>query len=87
MHTDTRGGDFVYLHDDVGGGRAVVTASMLLMLNGEAWPDVQQKMTTAELNSLSYRQRRAIGQLISALHSGVKSQAGNPYSGARIGPW
>ena len=40
MRRYTAGGDSVYLHDDVGGGRAVTTAAMLLLLHGQSWPAV-----------------------------------------------
>lgn len=87
MRSYTSRGDSVYLHDDVGGGGAVATAGMLLLLRGETWPTVQQAMTTAELRSLSNSQSRAIEQLISALHSSDQSRPGNPYSGAWIDRW
>ncbi len=87
MQRYSRGSDSVYLHDGVGGGRTVATAAMLLLLRGEIWSKVQQAMTTAELQSLSIGQSRAIKQLISALHSNDQPRRGNPYSGARIDPW
>ena len=55
MRRYTAGGDSVYLHDDVGGGRAVTTAAMLLLLRGQSWLAVSAEMTTAELASLSGR--------------------------------
>ena len=87
MQRYSQGSGSVYLHDDVGGGRAVATVGMLLLLRGETWPKVQQAMTTVELQSLSIGQSRAIKQLISALHSNDQPRRGNPYSGARIDPW
>jgi hypothetical protein len=87
MRRHTAGGGSVYLHDDVGGGRVVATADMLLLLRGEAWPAVSRGMTTAELHSLSNGQLLAIEQLISALDPIGRSPVGAPYAAARIDPW
>lgn len=88
MRSHTSHGRSVYMHDDVGGGRAVATADMLLLLRGEAWSAVSQGMTAAEQRSLSDDQLRAIQQLISALsHPGLHSSPNNPYAAARVGPW
>jgi hypothetical protein len=84
-HT-ARGGT-VYLHDDTGGGRAVTTAAMLLLLRGQAWPSVSAEMTPAELGSLCECQRLAIKRLRSALHPIGHSSAGDPYAAARLDPW
>jgi hypothetical protein len=59
----------VYAHDDVGGGRAVAAAAMLLMLQGGSWPAIQEHFTAAELASLSPRQSQVIVQLASVLRS------------------
>ena len=80
-------GDFVYLHDDVGGGRAVATVCMLLLLRGSTWAAVQQEMTAPALSTLSERQEQAVKQLISALQSHGRHLAGNPYAKARTDPW
>jgi hypothetical protein len=86
MRGHTAGGASVYVHDDVGGGRAVVTSDMLLLLRGEPWSAVSRGMTTTQRKSLSDSQLMAIGQLISALHS-RDSRTDNPYSSARVDPW
>jgi hypothetical protein len=85
LRAHTMNGALVYLHDDVGGGRAVVTASMLLLLRGSSWATVRHEITAAELGSLSQPQLRAVRQLISAL--GGQPQPGNPYASARVDPW
>jgi len=78
----------VYLHDDVGGGRAVATAEMLLLLRGESWSAVSKGVTVAEQRSLTASQLRSIQQLIKALsHQGLHSSASNPYTAAQVEPW
>jgi hypothetical protein len=82
----TAGGASVFLHDDVGGGRAVVTAVMLLLLRGQAWPEVSAELTPQEFLSLCDCQRRDINRLRSALRAtGPKGR--NPYAAARLDPW
>ena len=91
----------VYLHDDSGAGRAVVTAAMLLLLRGQDWSAISAEMTPEELGALCECQRRIIRWLSSALHprgptagdpypSG-RAAAGNPYAnpyvGARLERW
>jgi hypothetical protein len=86
----TAKGRSVYLHDDVGGGRAVVTAAMLMLLRGQAWPAVSAKLTKGELKSLCDCQWRDLARLRSALHPAGTPQrklAGNPYAAARHDPW
>ena len=87
MRAHTRNGDFVYLHDDDGGGRAVATACMLLLLRGDSWTVVQREVTAPALSTLSPRQQQAVTQLISVLQSHGRSVAGNPYAKARTDPW
>jgi hypothetical protein len=87
MRSHASGGACVYLHDDAGGGRAVATAGMLLLLRGESWRNVRREMTAGELSSLSASQSTAVEQLTSALHSQGHSQPGNPYSDSRVYPW
>jgi hypothetical protein len=87
MRRRTVDGGSVYLHDDVGGGRAVAAADMLLLLRGEAWPAVSRGMTTAELRSLSNGQLLAINQLISGLDPIGPAPVGTPYAAARLDPW
>ena len=65
-HYTERGG-WIYLHDDVDGGRAVTTAAMLLLLRGQPWATVSAQLTPAALGSLSDDQRLALNQLRSAL--------------------
>jgi hypothetical protein len=87
MRGHTAGGAVVYLHDDVGGGRAVVTAAMLLLLRGQTWPAVSADLTPAEMGSMCDCQQRAIERLRSALHRKDHASAGNPYAAARLDPW
>jgi hypothetical protein len=90
MRTHTAGGAAVFIHDNVGGGRAVVTAAMLLLLRGQAWPAVSAELTKDELGSLCDCQRRAIDRLVLALHPGGsthRSLAHDPYAAARLDPW
>jgi hypothetical protein len=87
LRRHTARGSAVYLHDDAGGGRAVTTADMLLLLRGEAWSKVSRGMTTAQLQSLSDGQLLAINQLVIVLHPAGNPPAGNPYAAARLDPW
>jgi hypothetical protein len=90
MRAYTAGSANVFIHDDAGGGRAVVTAAMLLLLRGQAWPAVSAELTSDELGSLCDCQRRAIGRLVLALHpsgSTNRSLAHDPYAAARLDPW
>jgi hypothetical protein len=82
-------GAWVYMHDDTGGARAVTTAAMLLLLDGQTWAAMSAQLTPAGLGSLDERQRLALGDLNSALHPvGTKGrQPGNPYAAARLEPW
>jgi hypothetical protein len=77
----------VFVHDDVGGGRAVVTAAMLLILRGQAWPAVSSELTPGALGSMCDCQWRAIDRLRAALAAKNHSLAGNPYATARLDPW
>ena len=78
MRKYTARGNWVYLHDDVGGGRAVTTAAMLLLLRGQTWSAMSAEITTAGLDLLSNGQRLAVKQLEDGLHptgwSGVSVQ-------------
>jgi hypothetical protein len=78
MRKYTAKGNWVYLHDDVGGGRAVTTAAMLLLLRGQTWSAMSAEITTAGLDSLSDGQRLAVKRLEDGLHptgwSGVSVQ-------------
>ena len=87
LRSHTERGATVYLHDEVGGGRAVVTAEMLLLLRGEPSSAVLQGITTAERESLNKRQMLAIKQLTNALDRNSGSSTGNPYAGARLDRW
>jgi hypothetical protein len=87
MRRYTAGGGSVYLHDDVGGGRAVTTVAMLLLLRGQTWPAVSAEVTTADLGSLGAGQRLAIRLMEAALHPAGRLSPGNPYAGARLDPW
>jgi hypothetical protein len=89
MHRYTARGSSVLVHDDVGGGRAVVTAAMLLMLRGQAWSVVSAELTPEDLKSLCDCQWRDIAKLRSALNpAGPRTRkAGDPYAAARLDPW
>lgn len=87
MRSHTSGGAYVFLHDEGGGGVAVATASMLLIMKGEAWPVVQQNLDSGEIASLTPAQMQAITELTSALEAQGKSIHGNPYSGVRTDSW
>ncbi len=87
MRGHTAGGTSVYVYDDVGGGPSVVTAAMLLLLRGQAWPAVSAELTTAELGSMCDCQRRALQELRSALNPAGHALAANPYAGVRLDPW
>ena len=87
MRSNTSNGDYVYLHDDGGGGTAVSTASMLLIMKGEPWQTVQKDLTSGELASLTSRQNQSIAQLTAALAAQGHFLPGNPYAGARTYPW
>jgi hypothetical protein len=86
-------GAWVYMHDDTGGNRAVTTAGMLLLLDGQTWAAMSAQLTPAGLGSLDQQQRLALAELNSALHptgpKGPQSRqpAGNPYAAARLEPW
>lgn len=87
MRRHTGQGASVYVHDDVGGGRAVITAVMLLLLRGETWPAVSAEFTPAELRTMCNCQRLALARLRSALQHIGQSPAANPYAAARLDPW
>src|SRR5207245_4678396 len=56
-----RGRTAVYLHDDVGEGRARVAAAMLLLVRGQDWSAISATMPPGELGGLCECQRRVIG--------------------------
>jgi hypothetical protein len=87
MRAHTAGGTSVYVYDAAGGGPSVVTAAMLLLLRGQAWPAVSAELTTAELGSMCDCQRRALQELRSALTPDGHALAGNPYAAVRLDPW
>jgi hypothetical protein len=87
MRRYTARGGWVYLHDDVGGGRAVTTAAMLLLLRGQTWPAASAQMTAAELLSLSDGQWLAVKRLDDALHPAGPRAAGRSGAAIRIDPW
>jgi len=70
-------GDWVYMHDQTAGARAMTTAAMLLLLDGQTWTAMSAQLTPAGLSSLDERQRLALEQLGSALHpAGPKGPQG-----------
>ncbi len=87
MRTNTARGGSVFVHDDIGGGRAVATAAMLLLLRGETWPNVTAQLTKADLQALNASQLVAINQLSSALRGPGSRSPANPYAAARIDRW
>lgn len=87
MHSHTSDGTYVFLHDEGGGGVAVATASMLLLVKGESWPVIQQGLNSGQISSLTATQTQDITELRSALQTQGKSLHGNPYSGAKTDSW
>jgi hypothetical protein len=87
MRSHTSGDAHVFLHDAEGGGVAVATAGMLLLMKGESWPVVQQELSSGEIASLTTSQMQAITELTSALQAQGKPLRGNPYSGVETGSW
>ena len=87
MRSHTSGDAHVFLHDAGGGGVAVTTAGMLLLMKGDSWPLVQQELSSGEIASLSDAQRQAITELTSALQAQGQPIRGNPYSGVETGSW
>jgi len=87
MRTNTAHGGSVFVHDDIGGGRAVATAAMLLLLRGETWPTVTAQLTKADLQTLNAGELVAINQLSSALYGPGSRSPANPYAAARIDRW
>jgi hypothetical protein len=83
-------GAWVYMHDDTGGARAVTTAAMLLLLDGQTWAAMSAQLAPAGLGSLDQVQRLALQELRSALHpAGPQNRqaAPNPYAAAQVEPW
>jgi len=87
MRASTAHGGTVFVYDDIGGGRAVATAAMLLLLRGETWPKVTAQLTKADLQTLNAGELVAINQLSSALREPGSRSAANPYAAARIDRW
>jgi hypothetical protein len=87
IHGNTANGDYVYLHDQGGGGPAVVTASMLLELKGQSWSSIERALTPGEIAALSHEQTQAIADLSAALAAPGKPLPGNQYAGARLDSW
>jgi hypothetical protein len=87
MRANTAHGGSVFVHDDIGGGRAVATAAMLLLLRGETWPTVTAQLTKADLQTLNAGQLVAINQLSSALSEPGSRSPANPFAAARIDRW
>ena len=84
MRIHTTGGDYVYLHDDTGDGRAATAAVMLLMLRSGSWHGT---VTGVGATGCGCAQRLAIRQLGSALRPRHGVLPGNPYSAARRDSW
>ncbi len=87
LRRHTAGGSSVYLHDDVGGGRATVAVEMLLMLRGESMSAATAEMTPGERGSMCNCQRLALRELASALHPAGQVLTSNPYAAAVLDPW
>jgi hypothetical protein len=87
MRRYTARGGSVYLHDDVGGGRAVTTAAMLLLLRGQTWSAASAEITTPDLDSLSDGQWLAVERLEDALHPAGPHPAGRSGATVRLDPW
>jgi hypothetical protein len=87
MRTHATNGNSVYVHDADGGGSAVTTACMLLLLRGDTWSAVQHDIASAGLSELSSGESHAIAELTTALNTPGRHISGNPYSGAKTYPW
>ncbi len=82
----TRGGKVVYLHDGSDGGRAVVTAGMLLLVRGWSWSAMTKTMATWDWAQLGTSQIAALRN-VEAVLTGKYPPAGNRYSALRRIPW
>jgi len=87
MRSQVKKSSAVYIHDDIGGGRAVAAADMLLLVRGEPWNAVLNGMTPAQRHSLSAAQLAAIRQLAAALNAHDQPLPGNPYAAAKFVKW
>jgi hypothetical protein len=82
---ETAGG-VVYMHDDVGGGRVISAALMLLMLRGEPLGAALTTLTPAQQRLVTSRQWSAVAALSQALTEHV-DPAANPYAGVVALRW
>jgi protein-tyrosine phosphatase len=76
----------VYLHDDIGGGRVLTTAAMLLLLRGQPLDTVLSAFSADELKRLSAVQLSALQTLSRALN-GDESEPTRAYQPARELQW
>jgi protein-tyrosine phosphatase len=67
LRSHEQSSDVVYVHDDVGGGRVVSLAAMLLMLRGDPLNSVLATLSADELRHMSAGQWAALYALEAAL--------------------
>ena len=77
----TRGAKMVYLHDGSDGGRAVVTADMLLLVRGWSWSAMTKTMAAGDWAHLDASQVAALRDVEAAL-TAEHPPAGDRYGGA-----
>jgi hypothetical protein len=82
----TRDGKVVYLHDGSDGGRAVVTADMLLLVRGWSWSAMTKTMATGDWAQLNASQVTALRD-VEAVLTGKHPRAHNRYAHLRTVPW
>jgi hypothetical protein len=88
VHRYTAKNQLVYLHDDNGGGRALATTRMLLLLRGQPLQQVVPATRGYE-QSMSSQQVLDVFELAAALISGhrVRRTSQNPYADAHLVRW
>ncbi len=82
----TRGGKVVYLHDGSDGGRAVVTAGMLLLVRGWSWSATTRTMASGDWAQLDVSQITALRD-VEAVLTAKHPPADKRYSRLRTIPW
>ncbi len=82
----TRGGKVVYLHDGSDGGRAVVTAGMLLLVRGWSWSAMTKTMAAGDWAQLDASQIAALRE-VEAVLSARYPPDDNRYLALRSIPW
>jgi hypothetical protein len=86
LRRHTREGQVVYLHDGSDGGRAVVTAGMLLLVRGWSWSAMTKTMATWDWAQLDASQVTALHD-VEAVLTAKHPPADKRYSRLRTVPW